>query len=178
MIGAPNFAPSPAMRRSQAQAISSPPPTQGAEDRGHRRMRAGLDGGQRRAHRLVIGQRAVDVGARGLELLEVAAGGEGHALAAQDHAAQRLVGGKPGEGLAQPRPHARVERVELVRVEQGYGGGGGIAFKKDVGFHGHSRSGTGFKPSFRRMPELRNCCTSRRPVVKHRRQASGARKVK
>jgi hypothetical protein len=29
MIGAPNFAPAPAMRRSQALAISSPPPTQG-----------------------------------------------------------------------------------------------------------------------------------------------------
>jgi hypothetical protein len=98
-------------------------------------MRAGLDRGQRFADRLVIGQRAVDVGARGPEFLEVAAGGEGRTLAAQDHAAQVRVGRQRRHGFAQAPPHEGIQRIELVGVEQGDGGDGAVALAEDVGVH-------------------------------------------
>jgi hypothetical protein len=107
----------------------------GAEDRGQRRMRAGLDRGQRRAHRLVVGQRQIDIGARGLELLEVAAGGEGRTLAAQDHAAQGSVGRQFGHGFTQAPPHQGIQRIQLVGVEQGDGGDVAVALAEDVGVH-------------------------------------------
>jgi hypothetical protein len=64
MIGAPNLAPAPAMRKSQAQAISSPPPTQGPRIAATVGMRAGFDRRQRLAHRLVVGQSQLSTVAR------------------------------------------------------------------------------------------------------------------
>jgi hypothetical protein len=115
----------------------------GAEDGGDRGVRAGLDRGQRLAHRLVVGQRQIDIGACGAEFLEVAAGGEGRALAAQDDAAQLRVRGQREHGLAQPAPHRGVQCIELVGVEQGDGGNGAVALAKDVGGHGVSRASVG-----------------------------------
>ena len=119
MIGAPKRLDSPQIRRSHSAAISSPPPTQMpwiCATSGCRQAASAARGG---VHDAAVVDRLRLVAALGREFRDVVAGRERLlAGAAQDHAAQAVVGGQRVDGRAQRVPHRFRQRVELFGAVQ------------------------------------------------------------
>ncbi|KAG1311607.1 hypothetical protein G6F62_014398 [Rhizopus arrhizus] len=99
-------------------------------------MRALGHGPQRgRQDVAVIALHACHIGPLGRKLADVRACGEVAALAAHDHAAQGVVGGKLREHILQFTPHAHRYRVQATGVRQRHPGQRPLAFQPHAASH-------------------------------------------